>query len=155
MKDYSIEFSGLRENYLPSSECITMSLYSQGRTKAHARVLDLSERSLPEAKVTALTQLAKAYAHAVNCGVDPGLCQEMINNTADNPELVAEWEDLQGFHAEGLIQLINPVPVYLLQHEDEENWVVISPDRFAEALSARELAEYLVEVKEEQRYGGD
>jgi len=152
---YLIQFDGLREEYLPSSECIILVRYSRATRVAGSRVLDVSEHQLPETKVTALTQLAKAYAHAVNSGVDPGLCKELISNAADDPDLAVEWEDLQGFEPVGLVQLVNPIPVYLLQHDDGQNWVVVSPNRFAEAMSKEELAEYLVDVKREQRYGGD
>ena len=156
MEDYRIEFSGLRARYLPGSNRICMNLYEEGEIVESEVLIDLSDYPrVPEAKVTALTQLAQAYADALNSGIDPEICSEMACQILEKSHIVPEWSDLQGFSPQGLVNLVNPINVYLFQHEDEENWVVISPDRFAEALSAEELAEYLVGVKEEQRYGGD
>jgi len=139
-KDFALQFEGMRAKYLPVSGNVVVASYVDGERVASARVLTLPEDKQDIFHQSAVMQLAKAYAHAINSGVTQEQCEQLVSHgrpVADQVSL--ESVSNLGYELKGALVHTPAHLEYAMHNPHTEQLVLITPDVSARCISEYEL----------------
>ena len=139
-EDFALQFEGMRAQYLPVSGNVVVASYVGGERVASARVIELPEDKQDIFHKSAVMQLAKAYAHAINAGVTQDQCEQLVNHgrPVANQVSMKAVSDL-GYELMGAL-VHRPVQLeYAMHNPATQQLVMITPDVSARCISEDEL----------------